>query len=39
VLTFDLADRPGHPTRHALDQVLAFLRKTLLDASDAPGEE
>jgi dienelactone hydrolase len=37
VLTFDLADRPGHPTRLALDRVLAFLRGALLEAPDEPG--
>jgi hypothetical protein len=37
VLTFDLANRPGHPTRLALDRVLAFLRGTLLEAPDEPG--
>jgi dienelactone hydrolase len=30
VLTLDLVDEPGHPTRAALDQVLAFLRERLL---------
>jgi dienelactone hydrolase len=29
VLTLDLADEPGHPTRAALEQVLAFLRERL----------
>lgn len=29
VLTHDLVDRPGHPTRAALDQVLAFFRDRL----------
>ncbi|MGH9033462.1 MAG: dienelactone hydrolase family protein [Acidimicrobiia bacterium] len=29
VLTRDLVDAPGHPTRAALDQVLAFLRERL----------
>ena len=29
VLTFDLIDRPGHPTRAALDRVIAFLRDKL----------
>jgi dienelactone hydrolase len=32
VLTFDLADREGHPTRAALDRVLAFLAAALLEA-------
>jgi dienelactone hydrolase len=30
VLTEDLVDEPGHPTRDALDQVLGFLRAKLL---------
>ncbi len=30
VLTGDLDDRPGTPTRHALDQVLAFFTERLL---------
>jgi hypothetical protein len=30
VLTVDLVDRPGHPTRAALDRVLAFFRQRLL---------
>jgi len=29
VLTVDLVDRPGHPTRAALDQVMAFLAERL----------
>jgi dienelactone hydrolase len=29
VLTIDLVDEPGHPTRDALDQVLEFLRTRL----------
>jgi dienelactone hydrolase len=29
VLTVDLVDRPGHPTRAALDRVLAFLDERL----------
>jgi dienelactone hydrolase len=29
VLTVDLDDRPGHPTRQALDRVLAFLDERL----------
>ena len=29
VLTEDLVDEPGHPTRDALDQVLAFYRERL----------
>lgn len=32
VLTHDLVDRPGHPTREALDQVLAFFRDRLRPA-------
>jgi dienelactone hydrolase len=35
VLTVDLVDQPGHPTRQALDQVLAFLRERL--AVTTPG--
>jgi dienelactone hydrolase len=30
VLTLDLVDEPGHPTRAALEQVLVFLQKRLL---------
>jgi len=29
VLTEDLVDEPGHPTKDALDRVLAFLREKL----------
>lgn len=29
VLTVELVDRPGHPTRQALDRVLEFLRERL----------
>lgn len=29
VLTLDLVDEPGHPTRAALEQVVAFLRERL----------
>ncbi len=29
VLTVDLVDEPGHPTRDALDRVLAFLHRQL----------
>jgi len=29
VLTIDLVDEPGHPTRAALDRVLAFLAERL----------
>lgn len=32
VLTLDLVDEPGHPTRDALDRVLDFLRERLLPA-------
>jgi dienelactone hydrolase len=31
VLTEDLVDEPGHPTRDALDRVLAFFRSRLLE--------
>ena len=31
VLTLDLVDEPGHPTRAALEQVLAFLQERLLN--------
>jgi hypothetical protein len=30
VLTIDLVDEPGHPTRAALDRVLAFMNERLL---------
>ena len=30
VLTLDLVDEPGHPTRAALERVLAFLQQRLL---------
>lgn len=30
VLTGDLADEPGHPTRAALDRVMTFLAERLL---------
>lgn len=30
VLTLDLVDEPGHPTRAAFDRVLAFLKKQLV---------
>ena len=33
VLTEDLVDEPGHPTRDALDQVLELFRSRLLDAA------
>lgn len=32
VLTEDLVDEPGHPTREALDRVLSFFRERLLPA-------
>ncbi len=35
VLTEHLVDEPGHPTREALDQVLAFYRERLLAPSSA----
>ncbi|HEX2737154.1 MAG TPA: dienelactone hydrolase family protein [Acidimicrobiia bacterium] len=35
VVTNDLVDEPGHPTRVALDRVLAFLRERL-EVTDAP---
>jgi dienelactone hydrolase len=31
VLTLDLVDEPGHPTRAALERVLGFLRERLLE--------
>ncbi|MGO9876531.1 MAG: dienelactone hydrolase family protein [Acidimicrobiia bacterium] len=31
VLTEELVDQPGHPTKDALDRVLAFLRDRLMD--------
>jgi len=36
VLTFDLVDEVGHPTRAALDRVMRFLDERLRPASDAP---
>jgi hypothetical protein len=30
VLTVDLADEPGHPTRAALDRVMTFLAERVL---------
>ena len=33
VLTHHFVDRPGHPTRDALDQVLAFFRDRLHPAA------
>jgi hypothetical protein len=32
VLTEHLVDEPGHPTRDALDRVLAFFRDHLVPA-------
>jgi dienelactone hydrolase len=37
VLTVDLVDRPGHPTRVALDRVLAFLTDRLHGDGARPG--
>ena len=31
VLTGDLIDAPGQPTRCAVDEVIAFFRKALLE--------
>lgn len=36
VLTIDLVDEPGHPTRQALDQVLDFLRERLVRDGPRP---
>jgi dienelactone hydrolase len=33
VLTIDLVDEPGHPTRQALDDVLTFLQERLLTSA------
>lgn len=33
VLTVDLADVDDHPTREAMDAVLGFLRRQLLEGS------
>ena len=35
VLTVDLVDQPGHPTRAALDRVLEFFRQRLLEPVSA----
>jgi dienelactone hydrolase len=35
VLTEDLVDEPGHPTREALDRVISFFRERLLPAERA----
>jgi len=32
VLSEDLVDEPGHPTRNALDQVLGLFERQLLSA-------
>jgi dienelactone hydrolase len=42
VLTLELVDEPGHPTRDALDQVLSFLRDRLVangGAGESPAPE
>lgn len=36
VLTHDFRDRPGHPTRAALERVLAFFRDRLLPTAPGP---
>ncbi|HUL25366.1 MAG TPA: dienelactone hydrolase family protein [Streptosporangiaceae bacterium] len=36
VLTVDLVDEPGHPTRAALDRVMAFLAARLKAPTDTP---
>jgi hypothetical protein len=33
VLTEELVDEPGHPTKDALERVLVFLRERLAPAS------
>ena len=38
VLTVDLVDRPGHPTRAALDRVVAFLGERLRPEGPAPAD-
>jgi dienelactone hydrolase len=35
VLTIELVDKPGHPTREALDRVMAFLAERLAPAAPA----
>jgi hypothetical protein len=35
VFTGDLIDAPGQPTRRAVDEVIAFFRKALLDEHPA----
>jgi len=37
VLTVDLVDEPGHPTRAALEQVLEFFTQRLAPPAPAPG--
>jgi dienelactone hydrolase len=37
VLTVGLVDEPGHPTRAALDRVMAFLAERLKAPPQAPG--
>src|SRR5690606_19754070 len=37
VVTTDLVDEAGHPTRQALERVLGFFREALLEAPAAPG--
>ncbi|MCZ7531222.1 MAG: dienelactone hydrolase family protein [Acidimicrobiia bacterium] len=37
VLTNDLVDEPGHPTRDALDEVLQLFRNRLLDDGEPAG--
>jgi len=37
VLTLELVDEPGHPTRDALDRVLGFFDERLRASSPAPG--
>lgn len=39
VLTQHLTDRPGHPTRDALDRVLDLFRRQLLPERPAEGED
>ena len=36
VLTVDLVDRPGHPTRAALERVLEFLQQRLQPEQGGP---
>ena len=37
VVTTDLVDEAGHPTRQALDRVLAFFRERLQDGAATAG--